>query len=115
MATGSARCALLLSAVAAALLLTGCSFEFSTGGSLSAEDAAEEAKSALNKELRKEGYPPIAEITCPEDLDEEEGKTMTCDAVAGGEDIGVVVTISEIDGDQVNLDFETVEPTGKGA
>ncbi len=98
----------------AAVVFGGCSFEFSTDGSLSAEDAAQKAKSSLNEVLREEGAPPIAEITCPEDLDEEEGATIRCDAVSAGEDIDVVVTVASVDGDRVNLEFETVESTGKG-
>lgn len=100
--------------IAAALVLAGCSFEFSTDSSLPAEDAAEKAKSSLNKVLREEGAPPITEITCPEDLDEEEGATIRCDAVSAGEEIDVVVTVASVDGDRVNLEFETVESIGKG-
>jgi hypothetical protein len=99
--------------VAVAVVLGGCSFEFSSGGSLSAEDAAQKAKSSLNEVLREEGAPPITEITCPEDLDEEEGATMRCDAVSAGEEIDVVVTVTSIDGDRVNLDFETAKSTGE--
>jgi Domain of unknown function (DUF4333) len=110
------RLAKICSLIAAALVFGGgCSFEFSTGSSLSAEDAAKKAKSSLNEVLREEGAPPITEITCPEDLDEEEGATIRCDAVSAGEEIDVVVTVSEVDGDRVNLDFETVESTGSAS
>ena len=108
------RLATVCSLIAAAVALGGgCSFEFSSGGSLSAEEAAEKAKSELNEVLRAKGGPPITEINCPEDLDEEEGATMRCDAVAGGEEIDVIVEVASVDGDRVNLEFETARSTGK--
>ena len=100
--------ALLL--LVAAIALTGCEFEFSTGDeTVPADEVAEKAKASLNEIAAEEGFPPLEKVECPEDLKGEEGATIRCDAFAGGEDIEVLVEAVEVDGDEVKMEFEVVE------
>jgi hypothetical protein len=46
--------------------------------------------------------------TCPDDLDGEVAKTMTCSATAGGETFDVTVTVTALEGDTINFDLERV-------
>ena len=105
--------ALLLLVAAAAL--TGCEFGLSAGEeAVPSDEVAKQAKSSLNEVAEEEGFPPITEIECPDDLDDEEGATTRCDVVVDGEELEVVATVTEVDGDRVDMNFEIVEPGEAG-
>jgi hypothetical protein len=55
--------------------------------------------------------------TCPGDLDAEVGKTMTCKATGGGESFDVTVTVTSLQGSDINFDIARVgaAPTGQPA
>ena len=51
-------------------------------------------------------HPDSAE--CPDDLEADEGQTMTCTATTGDTTVDVKVTVTEVDGDRVLFDIEAV-------
>ncbi|WP_444962331.1 DUF4333 domain-containing protein [Nocardiopsis sp. M1B1] len=86
------------------LLSTGCSFEFSIGGpdAVSAEQVAERSSEMLAEEV---GQTPDG-FTCPEDLPAEVGAEIRCELTADGQTLGVTVTTTSVDGDDVQWDVE---------
>lgn len=46
------------------------------------------------------------DIECPGDLEAEVGTTMRCTLIAGEDELGVTVTVTEVDGGEVNYDVE---------
>ena len=105
----------LLAALLTALVLGGCSFEFSTGdGSVPADEVAKEARASLNELAEEEGLPAIEGIECPEDLEGEVAATIECSARSGDEEFDVTATVTGVDGDQVEMEFE-VEHAGDRA
>ncbi|WDZ91545.1 DUF4333 domain-containing protein [Nocardiopsis sp. HUAS JQ3] len=89
---------------ASLLLSTGCSFEFSIGGpdAVSAEQVAEQSSEMLAEEV---GQTPDG-FTCPEDLPAEVGAEIRCELTADGQTLGVTVTTTSVDGDDVQWDVE---------
>src|SRR5262245_4063547 len=87
------KTSILLLALVSLLALAGCEASVSTGG-IDSDEVAEEAQVQLTKASEAEGGPAIPEVECPDDLDEEEGATMTCFTEYEGEkyDVGVEVT-----------------------
>ncbi|WP_017534503.1 DUF4333 domain-containing protein [Nocardiopsis alba] len=84
------------------LLTTGCSFEFSLGGP-SAVDAAEVAERSSEMLEEQIGQAPD-DLTCGEDLPAEVGAEIRCELTHGGESLGVTVTTTEVDGNDVRWD-----------
>ncbi|AFR09746.1 DUF4333 domain-containing protein [Nocardiopsis alba] len=84
------------------LLTTGCSFEFSLGGP-SAVDAAEVAERSSEMLEEQIGQAPD-DLTCSEDLPAEVGAEIRCELTHGGESLGVTVTTTEVDGNDVRWD-----------
>jgi hypothetical protein len=87
--------------------LTACG-----AGSVDADDVATGAEDALEKQV---GARP--DVTCPEDLEAEVGAKTRCTLTAEGLDgeYGVSVTVTAVDGDDVNYDvLVDDEPTGGG-
>ncbi|CAL9415869.1 MULTISPECIES: DUF4333 domain-containing protein [Nocardiopsis] len=86
------------------LLSTGCSFEFSIGGpdAVGAEQVAERSSEMLAEEV---GQTPDG-FTCPEDLPAEVGAEIRCELTADGQTLGVTVTTTSVDGDDVQWDVE---------
>lgn len=48
-------------------------------------------------------------IECPGDLKAEVDTTMRCELTAGGDSIGLTVTVTSVDGDNVKFDVEVDE------
>lgn len=46
--------------------------------------------------------------SCPGDLDAKVGATMTCTATAGSDTADIKVTVTKVDGSDVNFDIEAV-------
>lgn len=98
------RKSLIALGAGALLLLGACS------SSLSQSDVEEEAANALEQQV---GVRPIVE--CPGDLDAEVGAEMECELSVEGDDerYPVYLTVSEVDGNDVNFDIEVgEEPLG---
>lgn len=93
---GTARTAIACGLGLAALpLLAACG-----AGSVPASDVEEQISTVLEQEV---GQAPD-DVTCPDDLPGEVGAEMSCELSAGGQTIGVTVTVSSVDGGQVNFD-----------
>jgi hypothetical protein len=81
------------------------------GAVVTAEDTAQKAEAALEEQLGVR-----QEISCPDDLDAEEGAKTRCVLTTAGDDplqFGVTVTVTSVEGDRVNFDIEVDdEPSG---
>lgn len=98
------RKSLVALGAAALLLLTACN------SSLPQSDAEEAAADALEAQV---GIRPVVE--CPGDLAAEVGAEMECELSLEGEQerYPVYLTVSEVDGNNVNFDIEVgEEPLG---
>ncbi|MEV0491716.1 DUF4333 domain-containing protein [Streptomyces atratus] len=95
-----------LSAVAVGVLLVGCSGSVSAGTSKPQLSADKLAASVAEKLATTTGRPK-PDITCPEDLVGKVGETTRCTLTANdGSTLGVTVTVTSVDGDQIQYDFE---------
>lgn len=74
--------------------LAGCS------SSVAAADVADQVSSELGKQS---GEAP--DITCPEDLPAEEGAELTCELTDGEKAYDVAVTVTSVDGSEVQFDI----------
>ena len=91
---------LLTFAVASLLLATAC------GADVIAEsDVEEQTKTQLAATV---GQTPD-DVDCPDDLEAKEGASMRCTLTAGGDEIGVTVTVTSVDGDTAKFDIEVDE------
>ncbi|WP_435112334.1 DUF4333 domain-containing protein [Nocardiopsis synnemataformans] len=96
------------------LLSTGCSFEFSAGGpaAVDAEQVAERSSEMLAEQV---GQTPD-DLTCSEDLPAEVGAEIRCELTADGQTLGVTVTTTSVDGDDVQWDVKVDDaPAGDSA
>ncbi len=72
------------------------------GGSVPEADVEEAVREQLTEEV---GQEPAA-IECPDDLEAEVGTEMRCELTADdGTRIGLTVTVSSVDGDNVRFDI----------
>ncbi len=78
--------------------LTGCSGTVV----VEADDVASQVSDQLEAEV---GQRPDS-VDCPEDLQGEVGATTRCELTAGAETLGVLVTVTAVDGDVVSFDIE---------
>lgn len=114
-------------ALGALLLATGCSFEWSigdteplggdasdtsdaangeesTGGDTAAAvDVAEVERQSSDRLAEQVGQAPD-DFSCPGDLPAEEGAEMRCELTHGGQTLGVTLTVTSVDGGDVNWD-----------
>ena len=99
--SSAARVAIALGIGAAALpLLAGCG-----AGSVPADEVEEKVSAALAEQV---GQTPD-EISCPEDLPAEVGAEMKCELTAGTDTLGVTVTVTSVDGSDVEFDIAVDE------
>jgi hypothetical protein len=70
---------------------------------VTAEETANKAEDALEEQI---GTRP--DISCPDDLEAEEGAETRCTLTAGDDptEYGVTVTVTSVEGDTVNFDVE---------
>ena len=91
----------LLSLAIIVLSITGCgaSASVSIGGKVLDKSEVEQgASDALTKVV---GQAPDS-VTCPGDLDAKVGASERCTLTAGGDELGMTVTVKSLDGDTVN-------------
>lgn len=102
MATSTHRAALLT--CGSALLLTACSFSFSSGGL-----DHEKLQNAIADELNT-SYETISQqvssVDCPEDQNPGPGEKILCTAQVGDQSVRVESTVTDED---YNVDFETLD------
>jgi Domain of unknown function (DUF4333) len=86
-------------ALAAALLITGgCA----TGPKVvTKQDVAEQIK----KKLKDANGNPPQSVTCPDDLKPTVGSKLKCTMTMQGQQVGVEVTVTSVDGSNVNFDM----------
>jgi hypothetical protein len=95
----------ILSAVAAGVLLVGCSATVEVGRSEPKMSADKLATTVAEKLAATTGQ-STPDITCPEDLVGKAGTTTRCTLTADdGSTLGVTVTVSSVEGDQINFDI----------
>lgn len=102
-------------AVAAGGLLVGCSASVHVGSSGPKMSAAKLSETVTEKLAATTGRPK-PDITCPEDLAAEVDTTTRCTLTADdGSTLGVTVTVTSVDGDQINFDIEADETASPAA
>ncbi|WP_328907789.1 DUF4333 domain-containing protein [Streptomyces sp. NBC_00234] len=104
-----------LSAVAAGVLLVGCSGSVSVGSS---EPKLSKDKLAITvaEKLASTTGQPTPDVACPEDLVGKVGHTTRCTLTAGdGSTVGVSVTVSSVDGDRINFDIKADDKASPAA
>ncbi len=94
----SPRLRLLIASPVLLLGLAACGTSVVT-----AEDTAAKAEEALEEEIGVR-----QDVSCPDDLEAEEGAETRCLLTTAGEDptqFGVTVTVTSVEGDTVNFDI----------
>jgi hypothetical protein len=95
-----------LTAVAAGVLLVGCSASVSAGKS-EPKMSADKLATMVAEKLAATTGRPKPNITCPEDLAAKVGTTTRCTLTADdGSTLGVNVKVTSVDGDQINFDIK---------
>jgi outer membrane murein-binding lipoprotein Lpp len=96
----------LSAAVVAGVLLSGCSVSASVGKT-EPKLSADKLASAVAEKLAATTGQPKPDITCPEELVGKVDTTTRCTLTADdGSTLGVTVTVSSVDGDQINFDIK---------
>ncbi|MGY0062075.1 DUF4333 domain-containing protein [Streptomyces sp. LZ34] len=96
----------ILSAVAAGVLLVGCSASVKVEKS-TPKLSADKLATAVAEKLAATTGQPKPRIACPEDLVGKVGNTTRCKLTADdGSTLGVSVTVSSVKGDQINFDIK---------
>ncbi len=104
MRTAKSSVASLLVTATAALLLAGCTG--SIGGSTPQLPKDKLADTVARKLAATTGRPK-PDITCPEDLEGKVGTTTRCTLTGDdGSTLGVTVTVTSVDGSQINFDIK---------
>ncbi|MFJ4841742.1 DUF4333 domain-containing protein [Streptomyces sp. NPDC088746] len=107
--TRSAAATWSLSALAAGLLLVGCSASVDVGSSepkMSADKLADTVAEKLASTMNQ----PKPDVTCPEDLVGKTGTTTRCTLTADdGSTLGVSVTVTSVDGDRIDFGIKADE------
>jgi hypothetical protein len=87
------------------VLLAGCNFSFSIGGSKAIKRSALEQQIS-DRLTAQVGKRPKA-IVCPGDLKGKQGTTMRCQLEAGdGTKLGVAVTVTSVKGNFINYSIQ---------
>ncbi|WP_030351591.1 DUF4333 domain-containing protein [Streptomyces scopuliridis] len=99
----------ILSAIAAGVLLAGCSASVDVGTSTPKLSADKLATTVAEKLAATTGQPK-PDITCPEALAGKVGTTTRCTLTADdGSTLGVTVKVSSVEGDEINFDIKADE------
>ncbi|MFE4416140.1 DUF4333 domain-containing protein [Streptomyces sp. NPDC056821] len=105
----------ILSVIAAGVLLVGCSASVSVGSStpkLSKDKLAD----AVAEKLAATTGQPKPDVTCPEDLVGKVGTTTRCKLTADdGSTLGISVTVSSVEGKQINFGIKADETASPAA
>ncbi|MFC0674993.1 DUF4333 domain-containing protein [Brachybacterium hainanense] len=94
---------LMLPALAA--VLAGCSFSFGGDVSVAQEEAEKQIIDLIGPQLPEE----IESADCPGSLAGEVGTTMTCTITVGGASYDTILTVTSVEGKQVNFDIDVPE------
>ena len=101
-------------ALALVLLLAGCSAEVSVGEQ--PEDSCDhpsvdwaELEQEVSDQLERTVGQAPDRIDCPGDLTGDVGTEMRCGLHAGPDRLGVTVTVTAVEGEQVDFDIEVDE------
>lgn len=109
----SGTCILLTAA--AGVLLVGCSASVHVGSSTPKMSADKLATTVAEKLAATTGQPK-PDISCPEDLAGKVGTTTRCKLTADdGSTLGVTVTVTSVDGDQINFDIKADDTASPAA
>ena len=81
-------------------LLAGCG-----AGSVPAADVEEQVSSVLEQQV---GQAPD-DVSCPDDLPGEVGAEMRCELTAGSDTLGLTVTVTSVENNQVDFDVAVDE------
>ncbi|WP_413809732.1 DUF4333 domain-containing protein [Streptomyces sp. OE57] len=105
----------ILSAVAAGVLLVGCSASVSVEKS-TPKLSADKLATVVAEKLAATTGQPKPNVACPEDLVGKVGNTTRCKLTADdGSTLGVSVTVSSVDGDQINFDVKADDTASPAA
>ncbi|WP_405610518.1 DUF4333 domain-containing protein [Streptomyces sp. NBC_01511] len=95
-----------LSAVAAGVLLVGCSGSVSVGDS-APKVSKDKLSDTVAEQLAETTGQAKPDITCPKDLVGKVDNTARCTLTAAdGSTLGVTVTVSAVDGDDIDFDIK---------
>jgi hypothetical protein len=104
-----------LATLAAGALLVGCSASADVGDSEPKLSSGKLADTVAQKLADTTGRPK-PDVTCPEDLTGKVGTTTRCTLTADdGSTLGVTVTVSSVDGDEINFDIKADETASPAA
>ncbi|MFD5874507.1 DUF4333 domain-containing protein [Streptomyces sp. NPDC060322] len=96
-------------AVAAGVLLAGCSASVNVGRT-EPKLSAEKLATTVSEKLARTTGQPKPDISCPEDLAGKVGTTTRCKLTANdGSTLGVTVTVTSVEGEQINFDIKADE------
>ncbi|WP_328750211.1 DUF4333 domain-containing protein [Streptomyces sp. NBC_00285] len=96
----------ILATVAASTLLVGCSASLDSDKS-EPKMSADKVSTLVATKLASTTGQPKPDVNCPKDLVGKVGTTMRCKLTANdGSTLGVNITVTSVDGDQINFDFE---------
>lgn len=88
-------------AAATVATATACSFSAGSGLSVDKGELAKEISSQLEQQV---GHAPKS-VDCPENLKGEVGAQVRCEVTDGSEKYGVNVTVTKVEGEEVNFDI----------
>ena len=98
------RCRAVLCALAgSALLLSGCSFEFSAGG----PDLSQIEQKLVDEQKKVTPDLEVTGATCPDDVDVEEGAKFECTVEIEGVEAPYSVTLNDVNEDEERVNFHS--------
>lgn len=92
----------------AALFVAGCSVSVGGDKRVSRDEVAEKASGALAAKVGKQPD----DVLCKDDLKAEVGATVRCELTVDGRKLGMTVTATAVDGDNVKMDFKVDDAPG---
>lgn len=96
------KLALPAAALVAAASMTGCSFNFSAGGSkVKSADVQTKVATEIKAQTGKD-----ATVSCPNDLEGKVGATLVCTAAVGGKTYPVNINVTEAKGTDVKYSWK---------
>ncbi|WP_413799104.1 DUF4333 domain-containing protein [Streptomyces iranensis] len=105
----------ILPAVAVGALLVGCSASVGVEKS-KPKLSADKLATVVAEKLAATTGRPKPDIACPEDLVGKVGNTTRCKLTADdGSTLGVSVTVTSVDGDQINFDVKADDTASPAA
>ncbi|MFE3516420.1 DUF4333 domain-containing protein [Streptomyces sp. NPDC059166] len=105
----AAKCGISALAVAAGVLLAGCSASVHVGRT-EPKLSAEKLATTVSEKLARTTGQPEPDISCPEDLTGKVGTTTRCELTAkDGSTLGVTVTVTSVEEERINFDIKADE------